>query len=262
MTYRIGEFARLSGVSAKTLRFYDETGILRPARVDARTRYRYYCADQLQDLAFARAFRQAGVPIAHLKRIMKTSRTSAQRRAVLERLHLDLQRSMEQTMRSMRWVRAMLDASAKAAADMAVVLKPRPAFEVVSLRAELDAYEDVLELERELLSAVRNDCRGAFRAVLWHRCAADGALDAEPVIELKQPLRLTNRHGVKRLQATNVASAYSAADDASAERTYDAIRRWMQLCGYELAGAKCEIDHGGLLEIQFPVRAAAIGNSR
>ena len=36
--YRIGEFARLGGASIKTLRFYDELGLLRPASVDARTR--------------------------------------------------------------------------------------------------------------------------------------------------------------------------------------------------------------------------------
>jgi DNA-binding transcriptional MerR regulator len=38
MRYRIGEFAALSGVSVKTLRFYDQIGLLQPALVDARTR--------------------------------------------------------------------------------------------------------------------------------------------------------------------------------------------------------------------------------
>jgi hypothetical protein len=38
MTYRIGEFAKLSGLSPKALRFYDQIGLLQPARVDqART---------------------------------------------------------------------------------------------------------------------------------------------------------------------------------------------------------------------------------
>jgi DNA-binding transcriptional MerR regulator len=35
--YRIGEFANLSGVSAKTLRYYDDIGLLRPASVNSRT---------------------------------------------------------------------------------------------------------------------------------------------------------------------------------------------------------------------------------
>ena len=32
--FSIGEFARLGGVSARTLRHYDEIGLLRPATVD------------------------------------------------------------------------------------------------------------------------------------------------------------------------------------------------------------------------------------
>jgi DNA-binding transcriptional MerR regulator len=50
MRYQIGEFAELGGVSAKTLRFYDEIGVLRPASVDSRTGYRHYLPQQLEDL--------------------------------------------------------------------------------------------------------------------------------------------------------------------------------------------------------------------
>jgi len=45
LQYRIGEFAELGGVSAKTLRYYDEIGLLRPSGVDARTGYRCYTKD-------------------------------------------------------------------------------------------------------------------------------------------------------------------------------------------------------------------------
>jgi DNA-binding transcriptional MerR regulator len=47
--YSIGAFAQVGGVSAKTLRFYDQIGLLRPTRVDPRTRYRFYQPRQLHD---------------------------------------------------------------------------------------------------------------------------------------------------------------------------------------------------------------------
>jgi DNA-binding transcriptional MerR regulator len=47
--YRIGEFAELGGVSAKTLRFYDEIDLLRPAFVDPRTRYRLYLSNSFRN---------------------------------------------------------------------------------------------------------------------------------------------------------------------------------------------------------------------
>ena len=44
--FKIGDFAKLSCVSVKTLRYYDELGLLKPAHVDHFTGYRYYSADQ------------------------------------------------------------------------------------------------------------------------------------------------------------------------------------------------------------------------
>jgi PPM family protein phosphatase len=49
----IGEFARASRLSPKALRLYDELGLLRPARVDEYTGYRYYSRDQLEQARLA-----------------------------------------------------------------------------------------------------------------------------------------------------------------------------------------------------------------
>lgn len=45
--FKIGDFSKLSRVSVKTLRYYDEIGLLKPVGVDRFTRYRYYSAEQL-----------------------------------------------------------------------------------------------------------------------------------------------------------------------------------------------------------------------
>ena len=47
---RIGDFSKLSRVSVKTLRFYDEMDLLKPVEVDRFTGYRYYEFDQLPRL--------------------------------------------------------------------------------------------------------------------------------------------------------------------------------------------------------------------
>ena len=69
MRYRIGEFAALSGVSVKTLRFYDQIGLLQPATVDPRTRYRQYMPQQLQELACIRAPQDLGASLQDIRRI-------------------------------------------------------------------------------------------------------------------------------------------------------------------------------------------------
>jgi pimeloyl-ACP methyl ester carboxylesterase/DNA-binding transcriptional MerR regulator len=66
----IGEFARLSRVSPKALRRYDELGLLRPNRVDPASGYRWYSAGQLDQARLVAALRQMGVPLGQIKVIV------------------------------------------------------------------------------------------------------------------------------------------------------------------------------------------------
>jgi protein phosphatase len=63
----IGEFARAARLSAKALRLYDELGLLRPARVDEWTGYRYYSPDQLERARLVAWLRRLGMPLAKIK---------------------------------------------------------------------------------------------------------------------------------------------------------------------------------------------------
>ena len=51
--FRIGQLASIYKISGKTLRYYDELGLLRPRYVDETTGYRYYTPDQIP-VAFVR----------------------------------------------------------------------------------------------------------------------------------------------------------------------------------------------------------------
>ena len=45
--FKIGEFSKLTQVSIRMLRYYDEIGLLKPASIDLFTGYRMYSADQI-----------------------------------------------------------------------------------------------------------------------------------------------------------------------------------------------------------------------
>lgn len=63
----IGEFARASRLSAKSLRRYDELGLLAPARVDAYTGYRYYAGAQVERARLVAWLRRIGMPLAEVR---------------------------------------------------------------------------------------------------------------------------------------------------------------------------------------------------
>jgi len=68
--FNIGEFARLGGVSARTLRHYDEIGLLRPATVDPDTGYRGYSAAQLGQLSRIMALKELGLSLPQVRRLI------------------------------------------------------------------------------------------------------------------------------------------------------------------------------------------------
>jgi DNA-binding transcriptional MerR regulator len=73
----IGEFSRLSRLSPKALRLYDEFGLLVPAHVDAETGYRWYAVTQLDQARLVASLRRAGVPLARIRDILALESGSA-----------------------------------------------------------------------------------------------------------------------------------------------------------------------------------------
>lgn len=67
---RIGEFSKMAMTTVKTLRHYDEVGLLKPRSVDRFTGYRLYEASQLTDLHLIQSLRQAGFSVSEVAGIV------------------------------------------------------------------------------------------------------------------------------------------------------------------------------------------------
>lgn len=80
MSWSIAEVARLSGLTSRTLRHYDEIGLLPPAFV-AGNGYRHYGQDELLRLQQIRVLRELGVGLPEIARILdaQTDRVQALR---------------------------------------------------------------------------------------------------------------------------------------------------------------------------------------
>ena len=69
----IGEVARRTGLKPKTIRFYEEVGLLPPpARSDSR--YRLYPAEAVEQLAFIRTAQNLGLTLAEIKGLLERRR--------------------------------------------------------------------------------------------------------------------------------------------------------------------------------------------
>lgn len=68
--FRIGEFSKLTQVSIRMLRYYDEIGVLRPAKIDCCTGYRLYSAEQIPLLQKIVLLRDTKFSTAEIKDII------------------------------------------------------------------------------------------------------------------------------------------------------------------------------------------------
>ena len=246
--YRIGEFAALSGVSAKTLRFYDEIGLFRPANIDPRTRYRFYLPQQLGELASILALKEIGVPLAevsHLTRNAGSAGASRDRRQMLSDLKRTLELSIQTASQSLNWVKSALSELDESVRPIPVVVKRRQPALIASIRSRLDSYAEIARLEQELSNALPEHAVGDLRGVLWHRCADSGVLEGEAFVGVKERVARRSVYDLRQLPAATLACAYSDWDDERSEQTYRAIAKWMNVRGYRLAGQ--------VLAIEFPM---------
>ncbi|MCZ8519247.1 MULTISPECIES: MerR family transcriptional regulator [Paenibacillus] len=69
MKHTVKEVAALSGVSVRTLHYYDEIGLLKPQR-DAANGYRYYGDDELLRLQQILFFRELDFPLDSIRRLI------------------------------------------------------------------------------------------------------------------------------------------------------------------------------------------------
>ena len=67
----IGQVAKTSGVAAKTIRYYEQIGVL-PAPSRATSGYRLYDQPGVERLRFIRRARSLGLPLQELKTLMST----------------------------------------------------------------------------------------------------------------------------------------------------------------------------------------------
>ena len=73
----IGRFSKMTRLSVKALRRYDEIGLLKPAQVDETTGYRYYHLGQANRAEAVRILRSVDMPLDDIKAILEADNTEA-----------------------------------------------------------------------------------------------------------------------------------------------------------------------------------------
>ncbi len=159
--FRIGDVAKLFGLSAGTLRHYEAIGLVKPEYTDPQSGYRYYSTRQFEALNTVRYLRALGMPLDEIADFVRNrdigsieDKLRAQKTAVIERERelRRIERKIDNRLRQLRDAQsALLDA---------VTLISVPPCRLVSVdgtlkvRGSLDLETSIRELERAQAEAV------------------------------------------------------------------------------------------------------------
>lgn len=102
--FTIGEFSQITGLSVKTLRFYDEKGLLKPAQVDALTGYRHYDASSVERARMISRLRELDFPLDDVASVLAECTDD---REVLPHFQRQLRRIQERLRADQRMAKAL-----------------------------------------------------------------------------------------------------------------------------------------------------------
>ena len=104
----IGDFARATQLSVKTLRHYHRVGLLEPADIDTETGYRYYRAEQIPTAQVIKRFRALDMPLEQISAVLEAADV-ATRNALLS-THLNkMEAELARTQQAVASLRGLLD---------------------------------------------------------------------------------------------------------------------------------------------------------
>ena len=105
---KIGEFSSLAQISIRTLRHYDEVGLLRPMHVEADSGYRYYSVSQLPRLHRILALRDLGFPLDRIGEALEEGVSADALRGMLLLRRVEQEQHVEEETERLNRLKALI----------------------------------------------------------------------------------------------------------------------------------------------------------
>ena len=262
--YKIGMFAAMNHVTIKTLRHYDEQGLLKPKHVDEANGYRYYEAGQIADLHQILSLKNMGFSLEDIR----TIQNGKPKKELLMAKKQDILKEIAVLTAKLAQVEGYL---AEEHLDLAspVLIKCIPEVIVATMQTRIDSYDELFErmpkmgAEMERLGCVCAEPDYCFTHYLEAGYKEEDILieTCEAVTEKKEDTQTLKFKVFPKIE--QAACIFHKGSYQTLSRSYEAVLKFIEENGYEICGNiresyidgvwNKESEEEWLTEIQIPV---------
>lgn len=256
---KIGIFSKLSRISVRMLRHYDEIGLLTPKCTDGFTNYRYYSEDQLPDAQRIAALRDLGFGLTAIAQLLPRCGDPEAMAPLLDIRRGELLEEQRQVERQLRMLSTAMEQLRKDGTTMQiqVTLKELPQRQVASVRQIIPTYWqegtlwDILMRETALLRI--QDGEPCYCLAIFHDREHK---DTDPDVEIQKSVKGdypdTEHVRFKTVPPILMASATYQGSYEKIGPVNEAVANWVRDNGYDFDGESFCIYHVSPYETQNP----------
>jgi DNA-binding transcriptional MerR regulator len=265
--FQIGNFSRLSQVTVKALRHYDEIGLFKPARVDPSSGYRFYSTNQLPQLNRILALKDLGLSLEQIKELMAEDVPLDQLRGMLRMKQTELQGLIDEEQERLDRVAARLRQIEREGAmpEYGVVKKKIKKMKAATLRQTLPHCGAIPEQIGQVFAYIgqnRGFPVGPPMSLYHDHEYRERDVDVETVVPVKGSIKDGEGIVIRELPAIEAAVLIHNGDVKDIGQAYEAAGHWIEANGYQITGPLRERylsegppDDSGqmVIEIQLPI---------
>lgn len=256
---KIGDFSKLSRISIRMLRHYDEIGLLVPESIDDFTGYRYYSEAQLPTASRVNALKDMGFSLAVITEVLKTYDNPQALRQYLMLKRSEMEELAEKTKRQLLLLETTINRLGKddCVMEYSVTLKEMPQRAVASLRNVIPSYDKEGILWEQMMREIApqnvqqaNPCNAL--AVFYDEGYKESDVDVEVQISVLGSYKDTEHVVFKTIPAQMIASATYKGSYDQLTTVNHAVANWVKDNDYEFGSASFCIYHVSPAQTQNP----------